>query len=94
MREAPRPAPRGFSISKAKALGSKTGRYVDRVAFFQRHIGLFHVFPLAQLAAEAFDLAFGDGGVDRLHLDAEQLFHSFLDLRLGAGVGRLPCSAR
>ena len=61
---------------------SESGGHVDGVAFFQGDVGFFHVFPLAQLAAEALDLTLGDGGVDRFDLHTKESFDSFFDLRL------------
>ena len=68
---------------KIRGLLSKARGDVDGVSGLERHIGFLLVRPDAGATAEFLGLALGDGGVHRLHLDAEHLFHRSLDLRLG-----------
>mmetsp|Transcript_22413 Transcript_22413/g.36076 ORF Transcript_22413/g.36076 Transcript_22413/m.36076 type:complete len:229 (+) Transcript_22413:1705-2391(+) len=66
------------------ATRSKTGRNVDRVAFFKRHIRLFDVLTLAQLTTEALDFALRDGRVHSFYLHTKQRLNGLFDHRFVA----------
>ena len=72
-------APASAEAPNLDLVDLKAGGDVDGVTLFERHIGLLHVFACAHLAAEALDLAFGDGRVHGLHLDTKESFDSFFD---------------
>ena len=69
-----------MSLTKRQSL--QTSVHVDCVALFERHIGFFHVFTLAELAAETLHFTFGDRRVDRFHLHTKERFNRFFDLGL------------
>ena len=80
MEKAPR-SRRGPSFIPTVEPVLQTGAHVDRVALFERHIGLLDVLARADLAAEALHLALGDPRVHRLHLHTEQRRGGLPDLR-------------
>src|SRR5205823_5822468 len=60
-----------------------SGGDVDAVALFEGHDRPLHIRLRTEIAAEHLGLALAHQRVHALHLDVEQFFDGFLDLRLG-----------